>query len=70
MGTQPIEWHKECLKNLTISVQQRRNKVAQRMAELEDLEHRLMFYSQQIETAEKRGMEAFDAERLLVKRGA
>lgn len=70
MGTQPISWHKECLKNLTISIQQRRNKVAQRMAELEDLEHRLAFYSQQIETAEQRGMEAFDAERLLVKRGA
>jgi hypothetical protein len=68
MSTEPIAWHRECLKNMTAHLERYRKEAARLVAEMESLERRVTFYADQITTAEARGMAAFDQERLLVKR--
>lgn len=68
MSIHTLDWHKECLQNMTISTDEKRKEVARVVADLERMERNLAFYTEQIAEAEKRGMKAFDCERLLVKR--
>ena len=69
MGTKfPMDWHRECLKNSAENVAGLRGDVARKTAELERRERELAFYEEQIAEADRRGLDAFDRDRLLVKR--
>lgn len=69
MSKMPIDWHRECFKNASES-QARRIRERDRLTlEIERNESELLHYARQIEEAEKRKLDAFDSERLLVKRG-
>lgn len=63
-----LEWHRECLENWERSLIGQRNDFARAKANLERSEAEFAFYAQQVEEAERRGMDAFDRDRLLVKR--
>lgn len=65
---QSTEWHRQCFANFSASVAQRRREAERRAAELEKSESELSFYSEQIATADARGLGEFDRERFLVKR--
>jgi len=66
----PIEWHRQCYANVQDSVERQRKEVERAIANLTISEQRLSFYGEQIAAAEKRGMDAFDCERLMIKRSA
>lgn len=68
MSAQPIEWHKECLKNQTLYLEEQRRRLARFASEVEQTERRVAFYTEQIAEAEKKGRASFDSKRLLVKR--
>jgi hypothetical protein len=65
-----MDWHRECLKNYRHSTKQLENDVERRVADLANRKRNLAFYEEQFAAAEKRGMEGFDRERLLIKRSA
>lgn len=70
MSKMPIEWHKDCLVNMELNLSRERTDVEERTNRLVDREAEFRFYMEQIEEAERRGLAAFDADRLLVKRKA
>lgn len=70
MSKMSLSWHRSCLKNFVASVEAESKDVERRVAALEKKKRELRFYKEQVEAAEKRGMEAFDRDRLLVKRSA
>jgi hypothetical protein len=65
-----IKWHEECFANSAASTEELRRNVARMTVELSRRAEALTFYASQIEEAKKRGMDGFDRDRLLVKRGA
>ncbi len=64
----PMDWHRECFKNVSAHVEGLRRDVARKTAELERSEIELARYAEQIAEAEKRGVDGFDRDRFLVKR--
>ncbi len=64
----PMDWHQECFANVTAYVEGLRRDVARRAAELELSERELAGYAEQIAEAKRRGLDAFDRDRFLVKR--
>lgn len=64
----PLWWHKECLGNMRSSLADRRAYADRIAADVRRLEGDVEFAERQIAEAEKRGLDAFDAERLLVSR--
>lgn len=66
---QSIQWHKECLKNRMFALQLLRDEIAAREAAYKAREQDADEYREQIALAEKRGLTAFDSERLGKKRG-
>lgn len=65
-----LSWHKDCLANLLRGLKDRHAAAARAAAEAKQLEREVDFYEDQIAEAERRGLEAFDRERLLLKRKA
>lgn len=68
LSKDPIDWHRECFKNFSASVAQKRKEVEQAAEELARSERELSFYAEQIAAAEERGLAAFDRDRLLINR--
>jgi hypothetical protein len=68
VARESIAWHEQCLKNVEHSTAQRRANLERELARLTEDETRVVFYRDQIAEAKKRGMDAFDRDRLLVKR--
>jgi hypothetical protein len=67
MSKMPLDWHRKCLENKAAYVEATRKDVERRVAALERSELELLFYRMQVAEAEKRGVAAFDRDRLLVK---
>ena len=67
MSKFPMSWHRECYQNASANAYRLRRDVERLTAELAERERELAFYAEQIAVAEKRGLEAFDPDRLLVK---
>jgi hypothetical protein len=65
---QPLWWHKECLVNMRSSLADRRAYADRVAAGVRRLEGDVEFAERQIAEAEKRGLDAFDGERLLKPR--
>ena len=61
----PIEWHKDCLKNAIEFEARERDTLVRMQDSVRKTQIRNAHYARQIEEAERRGMGAFDAERLL-----
>jgi len=70
VSKQPIEWHRECLKNFSASVERERKDVARRIAHLDLKERELDFFRHQIAKADDQNLSGFDRDRFLVKRTA
>lgn len=68
MAKQPLDWHRMCFMNWSRSVEEKRKIAVRAQADFEKSERGLSFYRKQIEAAEVRGLDAFDSDRLLVKR--
>lgn len=68
MAKQTVDWHRRCAKNWSGSVEKRRLEYERAKKAFEDSEARLAFYRDQISEAERRGLDGFDRDRLLVKR--
>jgi len=63
-----ISWHKECLKNSTLYLQETKRAIGHLQEKVKEDENRVWFLAKQIITAEKEGKDSFDSERYLVKR--
>lgn len=59
----PIEWHRECLKNQTVYVEQQREELNRKQEAFGKLELDTDIYRAQIERAEREGRDGFDAAR-------
>jgi uncharacterized hydantoinase/oxoprolinase family protein len=62
-----IKWHKECLGNMARSLCNDKEQLGRLLKEVGKLEQRLVFYSRQIERAEKEGRKSFDSEKFNMK---
>ena len=63
----PIEWHQDCLKNRTRTMTSKESKIIQLQLDVARARTDITFYTSQIELAKKRGLTAFDRDRLGVK---
>lgn len=64
----PIAWHKDNLRNFEQSLQQAERELLHFQARVERMRSELAFRKRQIEEAERRGLDRFDPDRILVKR--
>jgi len=67
MPKRPIEWYEECLRYSEESLANAEARLAREQASVERMRNDNAFRRAQIQEAKARGMEAFDAERLLRK---
>jgi hypothetical protein len=67
MSAMPVEWHEEFLKNATSSLTKKRWELERLEAEVKRDAENLKFRGEQIAEAKRRGLTAFDGERLLKK---
>ncbi len=65
MSKMPLSWHKQNLENQIIHFSHEEEQVARALRDLERSRKQVQFAREQIEEAERRGLEGFDAERLL-----
>jgi hypothetical protein len=70
MSKMPMDWHRECLRNYKRSAAELERDLERRAADLANRKRNIAFYEEQIAAAEKRGVDGFDRERLLIKRSA
>ena len=68
--TYPLEWHRECLTNSRMSLAQRQRELQRLQVEVQRHADEVGLYEAQIAEAERRGLDAFDRERLLVAKRA
>lgn len=68
MPKMQLNWHREAHKNRTQYLFERHHSLEQQMLDLERSEQQNEFTALQITEAEKRGLDAFDADKFLVKR--
>lgn len=61
-----IKWHRECLVNRFSRVEDRKKELKKLQERVEELDKKNTLYFLQIQTAEKRGLTAFDRERFLL----
>ena len=66
----PMDWHRDCFKNVTAHVAGLRRDVERRANELAKSESELARYAEQIAEAEKRGLDGFDRDKFLTRRKA
>lgn len=65
----PLEWHRECLANHRATISRQQVELERLKAEVQRSVVEAEFYAVQIEEAERRGMDGFDKDRLLIKKG-
>jgi hypothetical protein len=63
----PIQWHKECLRNMTASAQKKREEANRVREDADRIDRDVAFLARQIEAAEKAGKDGFDGERFMAK---
>jgi hypothetical protein len=63
-----LEWHKQALVNMRLSLAARQRAFEQSLVELTDLRTRVAFYGIQIDEAERMGKKAFDADHFMRSR--
>jgi len=66
----PLSWHKDCLRESERYLCEKRTRIEDDFKRLVAQESEWRFRRDQIAEAERRGLDAFDADRLLVKRKA
>lgn len=64
---QPIQWHKDCLKNMTASAIRKRDEANRIRDDADRIDRGVAFLARQIEAAEKAGKDGFDSERFMAK---
>lgn len=64
----PMEWHRQCLENMISNLSTEEDRVNRAVRDLNRSRIEVATYREQIIEAERRGMDGFDAERLLKKR--
>ena len=62
-----IQWHKDCLRNVTESAARKRDEAKRVCAEADRIENYAAFMALQIASAEKAGKDGFDSERYMAK---
>jgi hypothetical protein len=62
-----VDWHKDCLKNWTRSIDQDEKRALQLMECVTAARKKISFYESQIARAEKEGREGFDENKFNVK---
>jgi hypothetical protein len=65
---QTVSWHEQCLVNMKRSLADARSALETHRLRVHKLQDEVDLAERQIAEAKRRGMEAFDDERLLVKR--
>ena len=70
MAKNPIDWHRRGLASLSASLAEREAKLARQIADMERTRAARDLLRRQIAEAERRGLDGFDADRLLIKRRA
>jgi len=65
---QPIAWHKDCLKNVLVYLEQKRLVADRAVEEFQSLQIKADNLTKQIAAAEKEGKPAFDADKYLFNR--
>lgn len=68
MSKFPLEWHKQCLKNLRSGLVDAERRVTLAVEHADRLRADVAFREAQIAAAEARGLTEYDPERLLVQR--
>ena len=68
MSKEKVWWHEECLSNNIAHNAKKKKLLTRALQDLERADANLGFYASQIEEAKRRGMDAFDRDRLLKKR--
>lgn len=68
MGKHSIDWHKECLRNMTSTAESYRRDAEAAKARFERVERDCLILQNQIAEAERVGMDGFDEERFGKKR--
>ena len=68
MAKNTLEWHKNCLKNMIISLQKDKEELKRKQDEVLTFEDRVTFYKIQIERTKKENKDGFDREKFNVKR--
>ncbi|HEV7216858.1 MAG TPA: hypothetical protein VGP33_17260, partial [Chloroflexota bacterium] len=63
-----LAWHRESIINIRYSLDDRERQLARLSADVENMRERLAFYKAQLAEADRRGMDGFDNDKLLVKR--
>lgn len=63
-----VEWHKNCLRNQKSYVQELKEELQRKADQVQSLEEGVVFYSLQIETAEKKKKLSFNRDLFLKKR--
>ena len=63
-----MDWHRESFRHQSASLERRRKEAAQLAVAIKLREQEVTFYAEQIAEADKRGLDGFDADRLMVKR--
>lgn len=66
---QPVEWHKECLKNRALSLKKLHEERRRLSEAIERLEQECDYQQAQIERAEAEGITEFDSEKFKPKKG-
>lgn len=65
---QSIQWHEECLKNLTFTAAKKRQQAEAAMQDALRIEKEVEFLMLQIQVATDQGKDEFDSEKFQVKR--
>jgi hypothetical protein len=63
-----LNWHKECLKNVKQYRDRQKSVVREAEEALERIETKILIMELQIDEAERKGLDAFDADRFMVRR--
>lgn len=67
MGKFSLEWHRNCLKNMEAHLAREEQVLIRANAAIVRTRERVDFTRNQIAEAERRGLDGFDADRLLIK---
>jgi len=64
---QPIQWHKECLRNIIEYAKRKRDEANRVRDDADRIDRDVAFLARQIEAAEKAGKDGFDSDLFLAK---
>jgi hypothetical protein len=63
-----IDWHKECLNNQKVWLQNKRQELLRLKAVVDSSESEMLFYHDQIVEAQRQNKDGFDSDKFLMKR--